>query len=1035
MSATTASIAAAPAADRPTAGLWDALLAAGGPAAALALLARIDRGEDWRRPAVAPSIGATGSAWDAAPAGPDAPLPHHLAEWVDGSAVAPALAAANVQSLQGWPVLEALAGDRLEALGGHAGQYATGAVSRLLAPLEPIAAAGGWWCSGLDPLADWGPMAWGCLKPDQARWDAAKGKPRKYEHPIGAPSRLFWLRVPAVVAQRVADRFGLALPPEVAADGDGSAGAFWRWWSADRRLPLVVCEGAKKTAALLSAGVPAVAAAGIWNASARGELAPDLAAVPLKGRACWVLFDGSDRPDPAEPRAARRLGRLLAKQGAAEVLVGTVPGPHKGADDALAAGVSWEQLAAALRPLGPEPVMPRLPAPELVAPAGQHLAAAVDRQALADARLLAIAAPMGSGKTRLAAELVAPHLAAGVPVIAPTHRTALGESQAEAVGLPWAAMPGTDARLQGLGLCWDSLRPSSALAIRPEEWSGPDGLGPVVLVDEVSQGVEHLLFGTGTAVAQHRPETMATAAALLRSARAVIGMDAQLSAPVLQLLETLTGERATLLASKAQPMAGRPVMVPQGLTARTAAEQGRARVLEIAKARRRAFVFTTAQQSHAKGSAQNLAALVRRHWPDARVLVVDSEHLEAAEALGRDPNGVAAAHDVVICSPSVTSGLSIDAPGLFDEVVVIGAGGRLPAEHLCQAAGRVRDPGCPVRIYCPSIAPQLRIGSGDTSPAALLQHLARCEARLLADLVGSAGWEAAATNESPWLRCWLELAAIRNRQAQSYAPTVAGLLAAEGWAVAQPTGLASSPVTREAAADLEVIATAATAAADAAVIAAPLPTDAEAADLAKRRRLSPEERAQLQRHRIATRWGLGTDPPTPELLEADRQGLGRPLRFRWLLEQSDRRELAAAHDRRRAAQLAPHGQAFAPDLVRELLGHKLAAAEALGLAGWLEQAGEWVSATDPRLLQLQATATAHAGTMRAALGVSPGKRPSGTLRALAGLIGCRLEARRHRCGDGGRVWSYRLVPEPVPAGVDPTRLEAAWREQLTGPTP
>ena len=36
-----------------------------------------------------------GSGWDAAPAGPDASLAHHLAEWIDGSAVAPALAAAK----------------------------------------------------------------------------------------------------------------------------------------------------------------------------------------------------------------------------------------------------------------------------------------------------------------------------------------------------------------------------------------------------------------------------------------------------------------------------------------------------------------------------------------------------------------------------------------------------------------------------------------------------------------------------------------------------------------------------------------------------------------------------------------------------------------------------------------------------------------------------------------------------------------------------------------------------------------------------
>ena len=987
--------------------------------------------------AAAPSIG---SGWDIGGT-PDAPLARHLAEWIERSAVAPELAAANVESLQGWPVLEALAGPRLARLGGHANQYATAEAARILRPLEALAEAGGWGCSGLDPLADWAPMAWGCFRPDRPRWDQEKDAWRKYENPAKLAVRSFWLKVPASIARRVADRYGLELPPEVAADGRGDRGAFWRWWAHTAALPLLLTEGAKKAAALLSIGVPAVALPGIWNGApkhpdtGRPALLPDLAGVPLAGRPCWVLFDASNKPNPAEPRAARRLGRLLAAAGAV-VRVGIVPGTHgKGADDHLAAGGSWEALAAALRPLGPEPVLPSLRRADLVAPAGQHLAAAVDLVALAACRLLLVAAPMGSGKTRLAAELVAPHLAAGVPVIAPTHRTALGESQAEAVGLAWAPPPGTDARLQGAGLCWDSLRPSSALQIRPGEWSGPDGRGPVVLLDEIAQGVEHVLFGTGTAVAQHRPETMATAAALLRSARAMVGMDAQLSAPVLRLLEALSGHRATLLRSEAQPMAGRPGLVPQGLTARSAAEQGRARVLELAKARRRAFVVTTAQQAHAKGAAANLAALVRRHWPDARILLIDSEHPEAAETLGRDPNGTAAAFDWIICSPSITSGLSIDAPGLFDEVVVIGAGGRLPCEHLVQAAGRVRDPGCPVRIFCPQIAPQLRIGSGATVPADLLRELARCEARLLADLVGAAGWDPAATNESPWLRCYLEMATTRNRQAAAYSCSVAGLLRLEGWAVDDPTGLASSPVTAEAAADLEIITTAATAAADAAVIAAPLPTDEQAAALKTRRRLNPEERAQQKRHTIARRWGLGADPPSLEVLEADRQGLARPLRFRWLLEQADRRELAAAHDRRRAAQLAPNGRGWAPDLVRELLGHRLAAAEALGLARWLEGAGDWIAATDPRLLQLQTLATTHAATLRASLGVSPGKRASGTLRTLAGLIGCRLEARRHRCGDGARGWSYRLVPEALPAGVDPAQLEAAWREQLTRPLP
>jgi ribonuclease HI len=981
-----------------------------------------------------------GSAWDATPAGPDDLLAEHLNEWVTGSAVAHELAAANLQSLAGRDALEALAGDRIEQLGGWATQYATGKVARILRPLEPVAAAGGWWCSGLDPLADWAPMDWGQFKPNRPRWNQEKGRPIKYEAPIGQPTRSAWLRVPAQVARRVADRWGLALPAAVAADVNGNAGAFWRWVAAEPRLPVVVTEGAKKAGALLTAGVAAVALPGVDNGAKRTgpvdpstgrrtgpvELIPDLAGLSWTDRRALVLFDYSDketgRRDVA--RAARRLGRHLRAAGAA-VLVGTCPGPAKGADDHLAAGGTWEELAAALQPLQAEPALPRLRAADQTAPAG-HLADGVDLQQLDDHRLLAVAAPMGTGKTHLARHLIAQHLADGVPIIAPTHRTSLGEASAAAVGLPWAAAPGDDQRLQGLGLCWDSLRPTSGLRINAAEWSDS-----VLLLDEVAQGIEHLLFGTGTAVAQHRPETLDTIAAMLRTCRAAVAMDAQLSEPVLQLLETLTGSSAHLLRSAHRPMAGRPVMVPQGLTARTAAEQGRAHVLQLVKAGARVLVITTAQQAGVKGSAQNLARLVKRHRPDARVLMIDSTTPDEAAALGAAPNETAAAHDWVIASPAITSGLSIDALGLFDEVLVIGAGGRLTCEHLAQAAARVRDPRCPVTIYAPAIAPQLQIGSGDTSPADLLKHLAATEAQLLAALVSAAGWQPAATNESPWLRCWLEMAAHRNRQVHAYSATIAALLDAEGWAVTTTPADQDPALVAMASLDLGEIAEAAQAAEDAAVMAAEPITTAEAAELADKRRHTPEERAQLQRHHVAARWGLGAADPTPELLAADREHLSQRLRFAWIMQDLHYRQLAAGHDQRRAQQLTSTGNAWAPDLSRELLGHKIAAADALGLPAWLNRR-EWICSDDQQLQELQATATTHAASMAAQLGVGPGKRASGTLRALARLCGFRVESRRARCGNGRRGWQYRITPEALPAGADLQQLATAWAAQLTG---
>jgi hypothetical protein len=215
-------------------------------------------------------------------------------------------------------------------------------------------------------------MPWGCFHPDQPRWDHERDRARKYEHPISAPARSFWLKVPAAVAQLVAKRYRLELPAEVAADTTGDAGAFWRWWAQTPALPLVVTEGAKKAAALLSIGVPAVALPGIWNGCRRTgekdpatgrrtgpmELLTDLAAVPLAGRLAMVLFDHSTRKDPAEPKAAAALARLLLRAGARQALAGTVPGTHgKGADDHLANGGTWEQLAEALKPLAPPPAL------------------------------------------------------------------------------------------------------------------------------------------------------------------------------------------------------------------------------------------------------------------------------------------------------------------------------------------------------------------------------------------------------------------------------------------------------------------------------------------------------------------------------------------------------------------------------------------------------------------------------------------------------------------------------------------------------
>lgn len=983
-----------------------------------------------------------GSGWDAAAPGPETLAEHHLAEWL-ASAVAPELAAANVLSLQGSAVLESLVGDRLAQLGGDAKQYATKSVRRLLEKLEPIADAGGWWCSGLDPLSDWGPSLWGCFKPDAPRWDATRRRPRKYEHPLKVATRLFWLAVPAVVAERVAERFELALPPEVAADADGSAGAFWRWWRQERRLPLLITEGAKKAAALLSIGVPAIAGPGIWNASAGGVLHPDLAALPLAGRACWVLFDCPDpeREDPAEPRAAMRLGRLLQAAGADDVKVGMVPGTYgKGADDHLAAGGSWEALAEALAPPRLLPALPRLRRPDVVAPAGSYVGRAVTIPR--DQRVVAFCAAMGAGKTEALAEYLEPLQAAGVRVVLITHRRSLGEALAKRLGLPWAdeAAPGCDLRQTGIALCIDSLCVTSRLRVNAAEWRDC-----IVVIDEATAVLAHAVMATGTAIARRRVPVLQTLADLLAGARQVLIADAQLDNATLGTIEAAAGDRALLIGSDHRPAAGRELFIHDKRAGWYDALQ------EVLQRRGRVWISTTAAELDTPNSAQNLAVLVRRNWPDCRVLVVDRDTVadaaDDAHRLASDPDGIAGSYDVVIATPAIAAGLSVTLKDHFSAVFVA-AGGTTDPGAVAQAAGRVRD-GCPRHLYAPPRSPgkALRVGCGSICPDRLMLHLQQHHHVVVGQLA-AAGMNVTAGTTGPWLSFWAQLAAQQNRARLTFRDTVVGLLTREGYAAQ----LAAKKPDAICPKMLQELAKAERDAARDRVIAAKLLTDQEAQQLENRRgRLTPAERAQLQRWRIDRAWGLGGAAPSHALIEAHDDGAHRRVVFRWAVSDPTAAPLIAAHDRQQARQQAPDGRTWAPDLTRDTLGTKVAVAQALGLGGWLQRS-EWFGPDDPALLELVNMASKSPPTfvqtlgtsVAPALGLKPGKRETTVLRQLLALIGARLKARRVRIGpgrDSERCYHYRVVVDPIAwrptkdqplltDRVTPDGVVAAWCAQL-----
>ena len=971
-------------------------------------------------------------------------LPDHWAE-LQRSAIAPDVAAANVASwgpgtdrhweseraeltrharlaiqtasttASGLPQAQpGFLADRLIALDRRYRHLAAGGWRSLSAELEAVARFDQW-------------------KPDDPRERADKpGRPIRYEAPPQAPDGggLLLPNIPERCWQLICERQGLPLP-----DAATIAAGFWPWAMATPGVQLLLCEGWKKALAAVGAGWAAVALPGVQMGrrvapDGSERLIPALQLLAAPGRRWLIAFDAEAKAKTAGKvaAAAGALTRTLrAAGGKPEIArLPLLPGQGKTGLDDLLAAAGAEALERALSDTAPRPVLPTLRAADRVAAAGAYLGVACPLPSPDLAPLVLLEAPMGAGKTEAIGSAVAPLLADGVPQLVPSHRAALGQALTERLGVAWAPLPGTDERLLGGGFCLDSACPSSALQITGHGWSGG-----VLVWDELAQGLEHLLLSTGTALADRRGEVLRTLAELLPRMRQIIGADAQLPQWALTLLEQLSGRRALLIRSEHRPMVGRPLHAPRFKTAAEAADGFRAQWAELVAAGAPFLCWTSAQQAGMRNAPQTLAALHRQRCPDARVAVIDSSTPELGAELAADPDGFAQRFDALYVSPAISSGVSFRS--WRPAAVIAYAGGRVAPEHAAQALARVRCPDVPAYLFAPERCPgaALRVGSGDTRPAELIRRLKASADPLLGELE-----EAAA--DGAWLQAWAELGAHRNRQRYAYRATIAGLLEREGWEL-QHEGPAPCPAAgAQAGEDLREIAEAAQLAVDQAVIAAPLLEPTAAATLQRRRKLEPSERAALDRFRLAERWALGAAAPSLQLLEAERDGLRDRLRLGWLLTTPEALALIPERDAAAVAALDQTGRPFAPDRLRVALAPRVAVLQALEVPQLLERfaAGEVIAATDPAVIALHTTATAHRGMLAAAAGLSPRKLASGTLRALLEACGWQLvSAGRIKSRGAARdAYAYRAQRLELPEGVAAEALAAAWLADLQGQT-
>ena len=256
---------------------------------------------------------------------PNQLIPAEYHELYEGSRIHPDLIKLNFFHLEGQAALDRLfISDKLKRIN-------TGAVSYSILKRYRHIEAGGWWVSGIDVLNEYSEDLWGQFKPLQPRLSADKGKIIKYEGPPKHPTGIIALKVSRLLWHSVAGINNIKLflsPLALRLSSRTTPISFWEWVINNPEVPLIITEGAKKAAALLSLGYAAVALPGVFNGyrqpkdefgrnTALAKLIPQLQVFATPGRTVYFAFDRDTKASTIANvnSAIAKTGKLFTKAG------------------------------------------------------------------------------------------------------------------------------------------------------------------------------------------------------------------------------------------------------------------------------------------------------------------------------------------------------------------------------------------------------------------------------------------------------------------------------------------------------------------------------------------------------------------------------------------------------------------------------------------------------------------------------------------------------------------------------------------------
>ncbi len=710
------------------------------------------------------------------------------------------------------------------------------------------------------------------VKLSQPRYDKRKDRFCKYETPIGNGSRAYLPPIPTEIRQLVGQRYGVEVPPV-----DKS---FWAWVAEHPELPIIVTEGGKKALALLSLGYIAIALYGVnggYRKSFEGtrHLTEDLARFSGHKRPVMLVFDQDDKTSTRRlvTTALFRFGALLEAASSPVAIAAWNGRDGKGVDDLIvqAGATAWDEVHQAALPLSHWRIQQRLMGRLTWTPSISLNTAdlsALEISSLSATGIVALVSPKGSGKTKLIAQLVQQ----SEKLLVVGHRIALMRQLAERLECDYLGdvdkaqgrFIAGGAYTQRLSFCVDSL-----LAIDPAQFADC-----TLILDEVTQVIRHLLTSATCTKDGKRPALLAHLRLLLQTARRVIIADADLDNATLHYIKELRGDDAPifLLRNDHQP-SGYDVRFIDSPD-RSAAVADLLHSVSQLQPGQAEYVATDS-----KALTKILARLIAQHSPQVDLLVLNSETIGGEEeaSFNRTPDlWLTEAMQrqrplVVIASPTLATGASIEMQSCFRSVWGLFTGVSSTDADMAQALGRVREPV--ERIVWCAVRGSSYSRVGRLTNALELKRILMDKTTTTVRLVRSSLREDTVSAMStydwqsdPHLNLYCQIEAARNRSMQELRMALLVRLRYEGNRVevesraqdAEVRSMLSITKAELKELDAEVI------------VSAPILSIAEVLALEGKETLTPEERAALERFQICDFYVIAPETLTLVMVLADK---------------------------------------------------------------------------------------------------------------------------------------------------------------------